>query len=178
MMWKTYLRWVCIVSSWSATLGKSHTFRKCCYMYLQSAYFNQLLKKKSPGILQAKALKLDKLFSPPPSMQQCSGSAFSRQSAGSLERELWAKALWHGEVLQLMLIRHRSQASAFVSCTSVPLAGQGTEGQAADGASSLCPGILAFCGSYQRTDGAVPQSRGAGGGSWGRLRHSCQASHQ
>lgn len=77
-------------------------------------------KVKNTKTLQAKALKSDISLSPPPSPKQRSGRALSRQSAGSLERELWAKAPWHEEVLQLMCIRHRSKASALMSCASGP----------------------------------------------------------
>lgn len=103
-------------------LRKLYIFSKCYYLSFQNAYLNRPLKKKvkNTKTLQAKALKSDKSLSPPPSPKQRSGCALSRQSAGSLERELWAKAPWHEEVLQLMCIRHRSKASALMSCASGP----------------------------------------------------------
>lgn len=81
-MWKTYQRGVCITYSWPAMFGKLRAFRKCYYMYFQECLFKSTSTLPPPPrnseILQAEALKLDKSFSRPPSIKQCSGSALSK----------------------------------------------------------------------------------------------------
>lgn len=127
-MWKTYQRGVCIIYSWPAMFGKLRTFRKCYYMYFQECLFKSTSTPHPPcphprkfWNPSSKSFEIGQIILTAPINKAVFWLCF-KQSAGSLEPELWAEALWHGEVLQLIRIRHRSNASACASAASGSLA--------------------------------------------------------